>query len=304
MNNVIKERRKAMGITQKELADTLSISDKTVSRWESGNQIPDAILLPDLAEALGISINDLYGYKTEAETNTALPCTAHVNKRAELMRFAYKISMTLGLVLFVFGSMLMIHINDIYHYMPSENHWQNGNAFMFVGAGLCIASQVGFMALSRLKFSRFDKSEIVYGGICGLSMMAVLQVVFPLFVTVHITYAYEIIVGLLVALVTAMMIFQKRSLKNNGAEVGKAVTIISISLVSLCLLVMAGVYFYLTFFSERAKFDELFYMFGAISEEKTFSHRLLQFSFYAVQIPFISSVLMNFIHLLVKTKKL
>ena len=56
MSNIIKEKRNALGITQKELAEKLSISDKTVSRWESGNQFPDAILLPDLAEALDISM--------------------------------------------------------------------------------------------------------------------------------------------------------------------------------------------------------------------------------------------------------
>ncbi|MBQ7809916.1 MAG: helix-turn-helix transcriptional regulator [Clostridia bacterium] len=65
MSNIIKEKRNALGITQKELAEKLSISDKTVSRWESGNQFPDAILLPDLAEALDISIGELYGIKTE-----------------------------------------------------------------------------------------------------------------------------------------------------------------------------------------------------------------------------------------------
>lgn len=305
MNNIIKERRKALGITQKELADTLSISDKTVSRWESGNQIPDAILLPDLAEALKISINELYGFEKKDDTPSAnLSPLKTPHKLSTALIIAYKISMATGLVLFLFGSMLMIHINDIYYYMPDENDWANGNVFMFIGAGLCIASQVAFMLLSRLKFSVFNQSEIIYGGICALSVMAVLQIVFPLFITVHITYVYELIIGLIVAVVMTMTILQKQTLRKQGVKVGKGIGIAALAVVALCLLTLVGVCIYLNFFSEKAKLDEILFMFGAISEEKTFSYRLLQFSFYAVQLPIISAVFMNFIHLLVKSRKL
>ncbi len=305
MNNTIKERRKALGITQKELADTLSISDKTVSRWESGNQIPDAILLPDLAEALKISINELYGLEKKDDTPSAnLSPLKTPHKLSTALIVAYKISMATGLVLFLFGSMLMIHINDIYYYMPDENDWAKGNVFMFIGAGLCIASQVAFMLLSRLKFSVFDQSEIIYGGICALSVMAVLQIVFPLFITVHITYVYELIIGLIVAVVMTMTILQKQTLRKQGVKVGKGIGIAALAVVALCLLTLVGVCIYLNFFSEKAKLDEILFMFGAIGEEKTFSYRLLQFSFYAVQLPIISAVFMNFIHLLVKSRKL
>ena len=133
---------------------------------------------------------------------------------------------------------------------------------------------------------------------------SVLQIVFPLFISVHITYAYEIIIGLTSIAVTVMMVFQKRSLKRLGVKVGKSITIASAVVISLCLFTMIGVFIYLTFFSERARLDELLVVIGGISDEKTFSYRLLQFSFYALQLPMLSSVLMNFIHLLVKSRKL
>ena len=298
MNNIIKDRRKALGITQRELADTLSISDKTVSRWESGNQIPDAILLPDLAEALGISINELYGCKAEVKD----PYKSE-DKWQELLNTAYKISMTIGLVLFIFGAMLMIHINDL-HFMSAENDWQKGNVFIFSGAGLCVASQIAFMLLNRKKLLHFNKSEVVYGGICAIAILSVLQIVFPLFISVHITYAYEVIIGLTSIAVTVMMIYQKRSLKRLGVKVGKSITIASAVVISLCLFTMIGVFVYLKFFSERARLDELFVLFGAITQKESFEHRFLQCSFYALQLPILSSVLMNFIHLLVKSRKL
>ena len=55
----IAENRKAKNLTQKELAEKLGVSDKTVSRWENGNYMPDLSLLQPLSEELGISLNEL-----------------------------------------------------------------------------------------------------------------------------------------------------------------------------------------------------------------------------------------------------
>ena len=53
--------RKERGLTQKELAEKLYISDKTVSKWETGTHFPDIAILEDLAAALGISVVELLG---------------------------------------------------------------------------------------------------------------------------------------------------------------------------------------------------------------------------------------------------
>jgi transcriptional regulator with XRE-family HTH domain len=55
----IQEVRKGKGLTQKELADRLGVSDKAVSKWETGRSMPDTSLLEPLCEELGISINEL-----------------------------------------------------------------------------------------------------------------------------------------------------------------------------------------------------------------------------------------------------
>lgn len=51
--------RKEKGYTQKELADMLYISNKAVSKWETGVSIPDITLLIPLSEALGVSVTEL-----------------------------------------------------------------------------------------------------------------------------------------------------------------------------------------------------------------------------------------------------
>ncbi len=51
--------RKRSGLTQAELAEKINYSDKSVSKWESGNGIPDVYVLIQLAEIFGVTVNDL-----------------------------------------------------------------------------------------------------------------------------------------------------------------------------------------------------------------------------------------------------
>lgn len=53
------ELRKEKGIKQKELAEKLYVSDKAVSKWETGHSIPDVSLLIPLAEILGVTVTEL-----------------------------------------------------------------------------------------------------------------------------------------------------------------------------------------------------------------------------------------------------
>lgn len=56
---LIAARRNALGLTQKQVAQQLHISDRTVSRWERGVGFPDLSLLEPLAEVLGLSVLEL-----------------------------------------------------------------------------------------------------------------------------------------------------------------------------------------------------------------------------------------------------
>ncbi len=73
----IAEVRKERGLTQRQLSDRLMISDKTVSKWECGNGMPEVALMLPLCEVLGISVNELLSgerlsdsdYRKKAEDN-------------------------------------------------------------------------------------------------------------------------------------------------------------------------------------------------------------------------------------------
>jgi len=57
--SLIASRRKALGMTQQALADKLHITNKAVSKWETGEGLPDISILRDLAQALEISVDEL-----------------------------------------------------------------------------------------------------------------------------------------------------------------------------------------------------------------------------------------------------
>ncbi|SDA71884.1 Helix-turn-helix domain-containing protein [Butyrivibrio sp. INlla18] len=59
VGEVIKRRRIELGMTQKELASSLYVTDKAVSKWERGICYPDVELLQSIADALKISIEEL-----------------------------------------------------------------------------------------------------------------------------------------------------------------------------------------------------------------------------------------------------
>ncbi len=73
----IAEERKVKKYTQRELADKLGISDKTISKWERGNGFPEVSLLLPLCDELEITVNELLSgerlqevdYKKKAEEN-------------------------------------------------------------------------------------------------------------------------------------------------------------------------------------------------------------------------------------------
>lgn len=56
---LIAARRKALGLTQKQLAERLLVSDKAVSKWEVGASYPEVTLLPPLAQILGLTVDEL-----------------------------------------------------------------------------------------------------------------------------------------------------------------------------------------------------------------------------------------------------
>lgn len=66
----IQVKRKKLNITQTNLADKLNVTNKTISRWENGNYMPDASLFKPLCDILGITISELLNGEDNKDKET------------------------------------------------------------------------------------------------------------------------------------------------------------------------------------------------------------------------------------------
>lgn len=78
--------RKANGLTQKQLADKLCVSDKAVSRWERDETLPDLTLIPVMAEIFGVTSDELLRGQ-RANPDAPLPISAPEKNEKQLRRF-------------------------------------------------------------------------------------------------------------------------------------------------------------------------------------------------------------------------
>lgn len=92
-NETIRALRERKALTQKQLAEKLCISDKTISKWETGKGLPDISLLEDLARALGVSLTELM--TGNLQTNE--------NRSANLRRMGFYVCPVCGNVITAVG---------------------------------------------------------------------------------------------------------------------------------------------------------------------------------------------------------
>lgn len=172
--------RKDKGLTQSALAELLNISNRTVSKWETGEGLPDISLLPDLAKVLGVTTDEiLEGKKAPAEKSADIKVEEVANKDNLLNLF--KISFVISLFFAIFG-MLLGTITELYCIWAFNilfyTHWE----IMFVAVSLVAVVAAGLVfsvGVTRLSVA-FSKTEII--ALCkkkGL-WLSVISVIFPL----------------------------------------------------------------------------------------------------------------------------
>ena len=101
-------KRRALGLTQAQLAELLGMSDKSVSKWERGVSLPDVRVYSRLCEILGITVNEFIAGEdipvealpTKADANLVEVSTAASDKRHRLIR-ALAAAWTLALIITV-----------------------------------------------------------------------------------------------------------------------------------------------------------------------------------------------------------
>lgn len=137
----ILECRKRKNLTQYEMAEKLGVTDKSVSNWENGRNMPDLSLFKPLCELLNISINDLISgevvagsaYQEKLEENI-INTIDYTNKRV------LEKNNLIGIILVVFGVLLMVTALSIF---PSESSW--GSIYSLFGMIVSLVGILNFM---------------------------------------------------------------------------------------------------------------------------------------------------------------
>ena len=114
----IKEMRKAKNLTQRELAEKLNISEKTVSKLETGNGLPEVSLMLPLCDLLGISVNELLSgeklstaeYVRKAEENMVSLMTDKTRPKTKIIIATISFILTF---LFVIATTLYVGFTDM-----------------------------------------------------------------------------------------------------------------------------------------------------------------------------------------------
>lgn len=155
--------RKNKGITQKDLSEGINVSDKSISRWERGDSVPDLQALKDLAVFYDVSVDYLLSERQDISENKQ----KYLQKVQRLTKLR-QIIITLMLICSVWlvGSFLFVYFMTVY----SVNMWQ---VFLW-----CVPSSFATICVTNFMW-KYSKLDILYYSVFIWSLL--LSVYFQLY---------------------------------------------------------------------------------------------------------------------------
>lgn len=153
--------RKAAGLTQLEIADKFNYSDKSISKWERAEGMPDILVLKSLADFYGIKVDDFF-----KEEKVKLP-KAKTAKRW----FIFGLSETL--LILVFGAVYTL----AYILAPHVFHWWL--LFVYCSAAFSILAVVWAGIYHKRLYQLIATSGIIWTTIASIYLTALMYVSNP-----------------------------------------------------------------------------------------------------------------------------
>ena len=166
----LKALRRGKALTQEQLAEQLGVSGRTVSRWETGSNMPDLGMLVELAEFYGVSIPEIIKGERKSE-NMDQKIKETAVAMAEYSQVTTKIGTrrVIGILLSVFGLFIIISALSVF---PGESSWGGiyatfGSVVLLAGIYLVLrplaaycAIRIGIiLAAALLLFGAFTLSD-------------------------------------------------------------------------------------------------------------------------------------------------
>lgn len=191
----IQSSRKQINMTQKELADKLGVSDKLISKWETGNGMPDISILNELCSTLNISVNELLSGETlppEKYSEKAEENIMELLKKNNTNKKAYIIQLIAGIVFFI-AAILLMAVTTYGAEPKLVNNYIDGPSLVIVVALIFASVLIAGTKTVKGVFTTIRKTAIPVG---------VLTMVFEM---IGLFYSADTLVILLVGLAVAVI---------------------------------------------------------------------------------------------------
>ena len=126
IGEIILQRRKELGMTQKQLAEMLNVTDRSVSRWECGVNLPDVETLKTIAKVLDVPITYFYEDVEEKEINYTEEYDYEKIKKFKLKSIPPIILLIISFSVTIIAKLLMINTKYKYYY-----HYKGHPSYIF-----------------------------------------------------------------------------------------------------------------------------------------------------------------------------
>ncbi|MBQ3141268.1 MAG: helix-turn-helix transcriptional regulator [Clostridia bacterium] len=149
----LKQLRKEKNLTQEDLAERLNVSNRTVSRWETGSNMPDIGMLVTIAEFYSVSIPEIISGERKSETmnqetkDTAIAMAQYSQNEAKTGK-----QRLTGSLLLAFGAFIIISALTVF---PGDSSWSAnysvlGSAVALIGIAIMLRSVIAKRGLRLL----------------------------------------------------------------------------------------------------------------------------------------------------------
>lgn len=141
----IQRKRKAIKITQQELGDKLGVTDKAVSKWETGIALPDVSLYKELCEILNITIEELLN----GEDNKSIPIDKKKNIIIICLSIIVSILLVISLLLgiFFYQNYNKVHVYDL----------ESANNEFYLEGKLIVIGDKSYISINNVKYNDSEK---------------------------------------------------------------------------------------------------------------------------------------------------
>ena len=157
IGSFLKELRKEKNLTQEELAEKLNVSGRTVSRWETGSNMPDISMLVELAEFYDVSIPEIINGERESGTMKRSKETASLSDYAEAINKRIKMRLFWLTVVALIGMIAFVVIEATGLDTPNSIYERVASAGLGLSFGILIVIAMYLSGiLGRIKAKRLD----------------------------------------------------------------------------------------------------------------------------------------------------